>query len=438
MSLRVRLMAALGALLLLAFGAGHALVAGAVLGPLVRQLGEERARLAVALARAAEADPAEAGPAVQAEAADWGVEARILADPGPPPPHRPRPRELRVDGRAVRVARGPRAPVDVPLAGPGLDGAVLRVWFPTDLDGPPRAVGLGLLALLGLATAGAFGLVHWSLRPLDVARDAMRRAADGDLAHRAPEGPDAAGQIAALFNRMTARVQALLDDHRARTAGISHELRTPLTRLRLQTELLREALEGAPLAERGAVQRRLDGIDAEADALARLTEELVEHSRLELGADGLLRQPTDFGPVAAAAVEAALGSRTEHRVEVDVPAGLVLDADPVRLRRAMDNLLGNVVRHTPPGTVATVRARAGAAGMASITVEDDGPGVPEAELPSLLQPFRRGERARAETPGLGLGLHLVAQIVAAHRGRLSVDARPGGGLRVVLAWPLAG
>lgn len=440
MSLRLRLMAALAALLLLSVGAGHAIVAGAVLGPLVRQLGEERARLAVALARTAERTAGSPEAAVAEAAADWGVEARVLVDPGPPPPRRPPPRELSVDGRVVRFARGPRAPVDVPLHGAGLDGAVLRVWFPTDLDRPPRAIGVGLLVLLGLATAGAFGLVHWSLRPLDVARDAMQRVADGDLRHRAPEGPDAAGQIGALFNRMAARVQALLHDHRARTAGISHELRTPLTRLRLQTELLREtfAAQEADPAAAAAVERRLDGIEAEADALARLTDELVEHSRLELGADSLRRQAVSLRPLVAAAAAGALGPDAERHLQLDVPDALTVDADPVRLRRVLDNLLGNVARHAPGASRVVVAAVRRPEGMVEISVDDDGPGVPAEERATLLQPFARGARARAETPGLGLGLHLVAQVVHAHGGTVRLDRSPLGGLRVCLTWPAGG
>jgi signal transduction histidine kinase len=147
----------------------------------------------------------------------------------------------------------------------------------------------------------------------------------------------------------------------------------------------------------------------------------------------LRRTPIDVLDLCVQALGAVdLGERT---VSLDVPEGLEVEADERRLLRVLTNLLSNVARYTPAAVAVTLRAaREGDA--VALTVADRGPGVPEADLARLFDPFFRAEGSRSRaTGGLGLGLMLVRQIAEAHGGSVSAESREGGGLSVTVRVP---
>ena len=155
---------------------------------------------------------------------------------------------------------------------------------------------------------------------------------------------------------------------------------------------------------------------------------------MDQGGLGLNRGPTDLADLAAEALGTVdLGDRN---VSLLIPATLSANVDRRRMLRVLTNLLSNVVRYTPADTTVEITAAADGTGVA-LTVADRGPGVPDAALPRLFDPFYRTEQSRSRrTGGLGLGLMLVRQIVEAHGGSVQAENRAGGGLAVHLRLPL--
>lgn len=423
MNLRLRVVAAVALLVALTVLGAWMVAGNAVLRPLVDALGMERADTAVFAAREIkQTEPAQRRRRALELAKDLGIRMRVI-DELPQPLGRARPRIIQRKGQTVYMARAPRAPVLVSL---GDDGGApyLAVHFAVDLDKPRRRVGLGLLLILGVAVVGAVGASRWMLSPLELASSAMKRVADGDLSHRVDVGADAAGRIGATFNRMADRVQGLVDGQRQLMAAVSHELRTPLTRMRLQTELLRE---------QGADPLRLDALDADIAEVDGLVGELLESARLRQGVLALHLQDNKLADLVKSAVAGAgLGERP---LTVSVPDHLVVNADSARLQRVLANLLSNIVRYTPPDAAVEITAHQADAEV-FIEVADHGPGVPEAALAQLFDPFYRTEHSRSRTTGgLGLGLMLVRQVMEAHGGRVSAHHRQGGGLLVRCVLP---
>jgi signal transduction histidine kinase len=426
MNLKFRLTGAVAGILLLTVVAAWMLAGHAVMRPLVTALLGERMDVAAYIAGEVERAP---DPATRAMELSSDLDLTIVPVTGDPGPgfHG---RHERCHGRGLWLEKGPRSSIFVPVTGVGgMDG--LQVSFPVDLERPGHRIGVGL-AFIGLAVlAGAVLASRWVLRPVDVASKAMARVADGDLAYRVPEGPDAAGRMAATFNRMAQRVEALVRGQRRLMAAISHELRSPLARMRLTAELLRDAAAPEP---------RIASLEADIAEMDGLVGEILESARLEEGILALALEPVQlFGLVEDALAASGLEGR---KATIDLSEDLVVVADRGRLMRVLSNLLSNAGRYTPEGTELKVRASEemeGSRPMIALVVEDDGPGVPEEALPQLFDPFFRVDPSRSRsTGGLGLGLMLVRQVVEAHEGRVEARNRPGGGLSVFVRLPKDG
>ena len=239
----------------------------------------------------------------------------------------------------------------------------------------------------------------------------------------------AVGLAAALGMRAADRFVALLDRleaaraaQRQLVADASHELRTPVTALRTNAELLL-AREDLPAGQRRAL---LGDVVGQTEELSALVADLIELARGEGAAEEV--QDVRLDALVAEAVERA----RRHAPGLEWSATLeplAVDGVPERLGRAVNNLLDNAAKHSPPGGVVDVTLRGGA-----LTVRDHGPGVPEAELPLLFDRFFRASNAR-DQPGSGLGLAIVKQVAERHGGTVGAHAAPGGGLEVRLVLP---
>lgn len=229
-------------------------------------------------------------------------------------------------------------------------------------------------------------------------------------------GPEEVERAAEAFRQMQQRLQAYVTDRTQMLGAIAHDLRTPLTRLAFRLETLdgpeRERMRG-DVAEMEAMVKATLG-------LARADSQPAERQRLELGS--LVEKVAD---------ELA---ETGHKVTADVLDPLVVEGDPVELRRLVANLLENGEAY---GQAAHARVwRDG--GLAIIDIDDEGPGIPEAELERVFEPFYRLERSRSrETGGTGLGLSVVRSIARAHGGDVELMNRRSGGLRARVSLPLA-
>lgn len=266
---------------------------------------------------------------------------------------------------------------------------------------------IAVLALLALG---------WAVRPLH----RLARAADAlgrDLSGQPlPEtGPREVRQAARAFNTMQRRLASYLNDRLRILAAVSHDLKTPITRLKLRSEML------ADTAQRDKFLRDLEDMETMiAATLDFLRGESRQENGVPLDIDALLSTLSDDLQ--------ALGGAVEVRGRATRP----LVARPQALKRCLANLLDNAVRY---GGGARVTVEDSAAHL-TLHIDDHGPGIPEAELESLFEPFRRGETSRNRaTGGTGLGLAIARNLARAHGGDVTLSNRKEGGLRATLTLP---
>ena len=303
-------------------------------------------------------------------------------------------------------------------------------------------------AALVIALAGGFWLVRIGLRPLTDVERSAESIAEGDLTHRVPgENPKTeVGRLAGTLNVMLGRIEAafgarVASEQRLRAseqrlrqfvADASHELRTPIAAVSAYAELFgRGASE-----QKEDLERVMNGIRTETDRMERLVADLLQLARLDEGR--LLEQrPVELVSLCAEAVATAstVGPGWPLTFEAAEPVEVVGDA--TSLRQVIDNLLANVRAHTPVGTTARVTVAAGA-DEAVVTVADDGPGMAPDEAAHVFERFYRADPSRARSRGgSGLGLSIVAAIVEAHGGTVSAEGRPGHGTTFTVTLPMA-
>jgi len=302
---------------------------------------------------------------------------------------------------------------------PTADGhKVIFGWAPRLWQLAPRAAGWTTLCVLLLLVVVAYGLVSRLLRPLIDIREGAQRFGRGEFTQPIPiRRNDDLGDLAQRVNTMASDIQAMLDAKRGLLLALSHELRSPLTRARLNAELLPATPEGQ--AEREALLRDLN-------EMRDLISDLLESERLASPHAALQREPVDLAALVREIVAEMPGAQA---VQLDLVHGLAPQAvDRMRVRLMVRNLLDNALRYSagapqPP----TVSLRALADGGVELEVRDFGPGVDEAQLERLTEPFYRTDGARARaTGGVGLGMYLCRLIAEAHGGRLTVrNAHPG-------------
>jgi two-component system sensor histidine kinase PrrB len=365
---------------------------------------------------------------------------RVLLDSGRPPAGaRPAPR----DGLRTFTAGGRRyRSYSVGLERADL-GGLARLEVTTGLQGledrqselDRRLTAFGAGALL-LAGVGVWFVANVLLRPLARLRaETANIASTSDLDRRVP-GDDGAAELrslAASFNDMLARLgRSAADRERALaatrrfTADAGHELRTPLTSV-LATLSALSRHPDIPAAQRGelvddalAEHRRLVDLLDGLQALARGDATAVSHAEV------------DLAEVVASSVEAAASRHPQVSWSSQIPEEpvIVTGWEP-GLRLLADNLVENAARHGRPGGAVAVTLGAGP----ELVVDDDGPGVAEADRGRIFEPFVRAGDAASEVPGSGLGLALVAQQVRDHGAEVVVAQSPLGGARFSVRFP---
>jgi signal transduction histidine kinase len=309
-------------------------------------------------------------------------------------------RTVSLDGDELRVYSAPLADV----AGPAGGGAVIVGASTADVAGTIRNLhALTVLSGLAAAAIGALAvafLLRRALRPLvrlaGAAGDIERT---GDARRRLPEprSTDEVGRLATTLNAMLDSLERARESERRFLADASHELRTPLTALRGNV---------AHLARHGPTRELIDDLEADADRLARLADDLLT----------LTREEAATPPDAEVSLDELARSFTAPDIEVRA-APVTVRGDAAALRRAVSNLVENARRHGPPGghvRVTVERLRE----SALLVVEDDGPGLGAADWEHA---FERFWRARSDRPGSGLGLSIVRAAVERHGGRVTAE-----------------
>ncbi|HEV3328363.1 MAG TPA: HAMP domain-containing sensor histidine kinase [Acidimicrobiales bacterium] len=289
-----------------------------------------------------------------------------------------------------------------------------------------------ILAALGILLAALFGWLaaRAALVPLaDTTREIEEVATTLDVSHRVEEGTDdELGRLRRAFNQLLAQVEASWESQRQLILDASHELRTPLTSLRANAQVLSRIDELEP---EDATQLSGDMV-AQVDELTSLVGDLTELTQGEHSVE----EPTTFDLadlVSECSEVAETHARTKQvSLEVEVTSCTVR-ARRNRLARAVGNLLDNAIKFSPPGGTVAVASAAG-----EVVVEDQGPGIDEADLPRVFDRFYRSPRSRG-LPGSGLGLAIVAQVANEAGGTVEVSRSESlGGARLVLRLPLAG
>ncbi len=285
----------------------------------------------------------------------------------------------------------------------------------------PHRVGWYTLAGILALTALAYGYIRRLLRPLDDIRIGAQRFGSGDFAQPIPiRRRDELGQLATDVNTMAGSIHQMLEAKRGLLLAISHELRSPLTRARLNTELL---------PEEGDVAPRREALLRDLGEMRDLVTDLLESERLGQGHAALQLEAVDLAELVQEVAQAALPDRpVALDLARDVP---VMQLDRTRMRLLLRNLLDNALRHSAeadqPPTIRLHCAVLPHGQAVCITVRDYGPGVEEAVLPHLAEPFYRPDSARGRAAGgVGLGLYLCKLVALAHGGRLQLhNAQPG-------------
>ncbi|MFD7643972.1 sensor histidine kinase [Kitasatospora sp. NPDC059795] len=288
---------------------------------------------------------------------------------------------------------------------------------------------LALFAVLALALLAGWWVARRSLSRIGAVTAAARHINDTNLHDRlALVGPDdEVSELADTFDAMLDRLEKSFAEQRRFTAQASHELRTPLT-------LQRTALE-IPLAQglvpdnlRPAIHRALDAVDRSENLIGSLLA-------LARGESGILTpRPTDLADLARTAIADTRAEADNAAITVETRLGPApVTGDPSLLTQLVHNLVANAVRHNHPG--GTVHLSTGhSAGQAYIEVTNSGPAIDEADIPSLLEPFRRG---RTGGHGAGLGLSVIRAVVTTHQGTLTITPNPAGGLTTHVLLPTA-
>ena len=230
-----------------------------------------------------------------------------------------------------------------------------------------------------------------------------------------PEGPDDIRRLIEAHNAMEARITTLLDEKDVMLGAIGHDLKTPLAALRVRIESVTDENERQKMA-------------ATIEDITRSLDDMLSLARVG--------RPTD--PPERVEISALLASIVEEYEDMGKPVELVetgrmvVILRPTWLRRALRNLIDNAVRYGGSARVSLDRAQ----GSPTIVIEDSGPGIPDADIAKMMDPFTRGDPSRnSGTGGAGLGLALARAIAEQHGGSLTLRNRPEGGLRAEIALP---
>ncbi|MDX1494801.1 MAG: HAMP domain-containing sensor histidine kinase, partial [Longimicrobiales bacterium] len=240
------------------------------------------------------------------------------------------------------------------------------------------------------------------------------------------------GAAAFVQQRREQQFLRLRDDF---VSGVSHELRTPLAQIQMFSELQNEG----KLTNEEDRERAVKVIHRESKRLSHLVENILQFTRLRRTSGlGWPKEPLDLAEACADGIDAVVPLLEDRgmRLQVDAADGLTVQGNRDAISRIVVNLLDNAVKYGRPGQ--TVRVRISHEGAyARLAVSDEGPGVPAGDRNRLWKPYRRLARdVEATTPGTGIGLSIVSQLVELHDGRVHVEDAEGGGARFVVDLPV--
>ncbi|MDH5535180.1 MAG: ATP-binding protein, partial [Betaproteobacteria bacterium] len=287
---------------------------------------------------------------------------------------------------------------------------------PIDTTAWPYRLFLSLGVLLIAVVALTLVAVRWVTRPLKTLAEAAETlGADIDRPPLDEKGPLEVSRAARAFNTMQRRLAAFIHDRTRVLAAMSHDLKTPITRMRLRAELLDDA------GLRAKFIRDLEEMESMVGATLDFMRGLEAREPA---------QPLDVMALLESLEEDA--HEVGGKVAIDGAARAPYYGHPQSLKRCLANLIGNAVQYGQSATISV----SDAADRLQISIRDEGPGIPEAELERVFEPFHRLEGSRSrDTGGTGLGLAIARNIARAHGGDIVLRNVPQGGLEAMLTLP---
>ena len=305
--------------------------------------------------------------------------------------------------------------VDIQVQEPN---GVLRVIAPRERAVATQAhifvLWLTIATVLLMSVAILF--IRNQVRAIERLAEAAEAFGRGEIQPRfKPHGATEVRKAAVAFLAMRDRIQRHIEQRTALLASVSHDLRTPLTRLRLELAL-------APPFKRASA------MEGDLDEMEHMIDEYLAFARGEAGEAAQVVDVSDLLQVAAEDAR-----RAGAEVEVVAPSGLKASLRPVAFKRALNNLAGNAAAH---GDHVRLAARALVSGGLEITVEDDGPGIPEEMHEEAFMPFSRLDESRNQnSKGVGLGLAIARDVARGHGGDITLDRSEMGGLKALIRLP---
>ncbi len=299
------------------------------------------------------------------------------------------------------------------------DGVWLNMRVPFERFGPPRFFPFIMpLLIMTLIVVGVSAFIaRRANKPLSrMAKAAERLGRDVNAPPMKEDGPREVREAATAFNDMQTRLRRFVQDRTHMLAAISHDLRTPITRMRLRAEFVED-------------DQQREKMLADLDEMETMIKATMAFARDDVANEAVSQ--VDL----AALVETLCEDMREVGKDVTYEGldELSFKGRPMGLKRAVDNLIGNALKYGTKCSVSILQEET----KVIICVSDDGPGIPEAELEEVFQPFKRVEASRnKETGGVGLGLAVVRSVAHAHGGTAELENRPEGGLEARLILPL--
>lgn len=279
-------------------------------------------------------------------------------------------------------------------------------------------------------------LAHYLSRPIRSLRSAFQAAASGNLevgvANAVEKRQDELADLLREFDRMAAQLRALMDAQRRLLHDVSHEVRSPLARMQAAIGLARQQPK--------KTENMLGRIDGEIMRIDRLIGELLTLSRLETTEIAKINEDVFIDEVFEDIVDSAQfeAESKGKKFRFSGEPGVIIKGSPELLHRAIENVVRNAIKHSYEDSAISVEAKTDSSSdMLKISISDNGPGVPDAELDSIFKPFFRGSKADSNAGGHGLGLAIARRIIEAHNGRIRAFNLSTGGLCVEIAVPVS-
>ncbi|KAB8138196.1 HAMP domain-containing protein [Gracilibacillus oryzae] len=319
-----------------------------------------------------------------------------------------------------------------------LDGAIFLYLPLTAIYEPFHSIrliliGLIILLLIVIIWIG-FKMTNHLIHPLTAMEKVSYQMANGDFTKRINvTKTDEIGNLANSFNVLAASLEEVDQKRREFLQNVSHELRTPLSYIQGYTEVLQEAnIEGEVREQHLAV------IHQEVRRLIRLVNDLLDLAQLEDDSYPMKNEPFPFAQLILEVAERfeLFAGKKNIRMVTEVDHETIISGDPDRLEQVIGNLLDNAIRYTPAGEQVKIELTQKES-FAELMIQDFGPGIPEEDLPKVVERFYRVNQARTRKEGgTGIGLSIVYQIVKKHGGELAIFSTLGEGTKVHVTIPL--